>query len=177
MSHIVTELFTTYGDAKNAVMSLQNAGIESKHISLISNDPDEVRKLEEMDLTATAGTGAGIGAAVGGAGGLLAGLGLMAIPGLGPVVAAGWLASTITGLAAGAAAGAATGGIVSALSGEGLTEEEANFYADRVNKGDTLVCVKTDDANHDAVQTILVRQKNVGTQSTYATAINPTRRM
>jgi len=59
-----------------------------------------------------------MGAALGGGAGLLAGLGVMAIPGLGPVVAAGWLASVLLG----AGAGAATGGIIGALTGAGIPE-------------------------------------------------------
>jgi hypothetical protein len=66
--------------------------------------------------------------AVGGAVGLLAGLGLLAIPGIGPVVAAGWLVST----AAGAAAGGATGGLIGALTQAGVSEEDAHVYAEGV---------------------------------------------
>ena len=68
-----------------------------------------------------AGPGAGIGAIVGGGVGLLTGLGLLAIPGVGPLVAAGWLATTL----AGAATGAAAGGIVGALVKFGVPHEEA----------------------------------------------------
>ena len=75
---------------------------------------------------------------MGGTAGLPAGLGLLAIPGLGPVVAAGWLAAT----AVGAAAGAATGGIVGALTEAGVSEEEAHSYAEGVRRGGTLVSAR-----------------------------------
>jgi hypothetical protein len=72
---------------------------------------------------------------------LLAGLGLLA-PGLGPVVAAGWLAAT----AVCAAAGAATGGIVGALTEAGVSKEDAPLYAEGVRRGGTLVSARAPDA-------------------------------
>ena len=66
----------------------------------------------------------------------------MAIPGLGPVVAAGWLAAT----AVGAAAGEATGGIVGALTEAGVSTEEAHSYAEGVRRGGTLVSARVADA-------------------------------
>jgi len=84
-----------------------------------------------------------IGAGIGGTAGLLAGLGLLAIPGLGPVVAAGWLAAT----AVGAAAGAATGGIIGALTEAGVSEEDAHTYAEGVLRGGTLVTARVPDSD------------------------------
>ena len=85
--------------------------------------------------------GAGVGAALGGTAGLLAGLGIIAIPGLGPVVAAGALAAT----AVGAAAGAATGGVVGALVSAGVPEQEAHVYCEAVRRGGTMVTVRVAD--------------------------------
>ncbi|SFU45205.1 hypothetical protein SAMN05192541_10212 [Bradyrhizobium arachidis] len=82
---------------------------------------------------------------------LLAGLGLLAIPGLGPVVAAGWLAST----AAGAAAGAATGGIVGALTQAGVSREDASRYAEGVRRGGTLVSAKVSDIDRARLDALL----------------------
>ena len=89
--------------------------------------------------------GAGIGAAVGGIGGLLAGLGLIAIPGIGPVVAAGWLAATAAGAAGGALVGAAAGGLVGALTQAGVPENDAHVYAEGIRRGGTLVTAKVDE--------------------------------
>ena len=72
---------------------------------------------------------------------LLAGLGLLAIPGVGPVVAAGWLVAT----AAGAAAGGLTGGIVGALTQAGVSDEDAQVYAEGVRRGGTLVTARVND--------------------------------
>src|SRR5271169_6957019 len=96
------------------------AGVPHSDISIVSNNVDNrYTKDRPTHAAEDAGKGAGIGAAVGGIGGLLTGLGLLAIPGVGPVVAAGWLVAT----AAGAAAGAATGGLVGVLTEAGISKE------------------------------------------------------
>lgn len=77
---------------------------------------------------------------------MLAGLGLLAIPGLGPIVAAGWLLSTAASAGIGAAGGAATGGIVGALKNSGQPEEEAHIYSEGVRRGSTLVSAKVPEA-------------------------------
>lgn len=102
-----------------------------------------------------AGTGAGIGAVAGGAGGLLTGLGIMAIPGVGPVVAAGWLAATAAGALAGAVVGGAAGGIVGGLIESGVSEEDAHLYAEGVRRGGAVVAAKVDDDKVVASQAIL----------------------
>ncbi|HZZ90030.1 MAG TPA: hypothetical protein VFE13_17005 [Caulobacteraceae bacterium] len=99
-----------------------------------------------------AGKGAVAGGALGAAAGVLTGLGLIAIPGIGPVVAAGWLASTLTGAAVGAAAGGATGGIIGALTKNGVSEEDAHVYAEGVKRGGTLVSVRAADADTARVE-------------------------
>ena len=88
---------------------------------------------------------------LGGGAGLLAGLGLLAIPGLGPVVAAGWLAAT----AVGAAAGAVTGGIVGALVDAGTPEEHAHVYSESIRRGGTLVSARVPDHDEARIQAIL----------------------
>jgi hypothetical protein len=93
----------------------------------------------------------GIGGALGGGAGLLAGLGLLAIPGLGPVVAAGWLAST----AVGAAAGAAAGGIVGALVDAGVDREHAEVYSEAVRRGGTMVTARVRDDDSVRVENIM----------------------
>jgi hypothetical protein len=85
-----------------------------------------------------AAAGAGIGAVLGGLAGLLVGLGALAIPGIGPIIAAGPLATTL----AGAGLGAATGGLVGALADAGIPEGEAGVYAEGVRRGGTLVTVR-----------------------------------
>ena len=118
MTQTLTGLFDSYADARRAVQDLEAAGVRHRDVSIVaSNAHGEHDTLgRNADEAADdAGKGARVGATVGGVGGLLAGLGLLAIPGLGPIVAAGWLASTLAGAAGGALLGGATGGLVGAL--------------------------------------------------------------
>lgn len=142
----VSGLFDNYSDAQDAVGELEATGIPSADISIVANNSDDWYEDEERsDAAEDAGTGAGIGAVVGGAGGLLTGLGIMAIPGVGPVVAAGWLAATAVGAMAGAAVGGATGGIIGALTDSGVAEPDAHVYAEGVRRGGTLVTARVSD--------------------------------
>jgi hypothetical protein len=152
----VTGLFDDYTDASAAVSALESAGVPSSDISIVSNNADN-RHGEHSNAGEGAGTGAGIGAVVGGAGGLLTGLGLMAIPGVGPVVAAGWLAATAAGAVAGAVAGGAAGGLIGAMTSSGVSEEDAHVYAEGVRRGGSLVTAKVDDALAPQAEAILKR--------------------
>jgi hypothetical protein len=84
---------------------------------------------------------------------LLAGLGLLAIPGVGPVVAAGWLVATLTG----AAAGSATGGIIGALTQAGVSKEDADVYAEGLRRGGAVVSARVPDAEGPRLQEIMDR--------------------
>jgi len=153
----VTGLFDQYSDATAAVEQLKAAGISESDTSIVSNNADGRYHDHDNDAAEDAGTGAGIGAAVGGVGGLLTGLGIMAIPGVGPVVAAGWLAATAVGAVAGAVVGGAAGGIVGALTDSGVDERDAHVYAEGVRRGGTLVTAKVDDARAHEAEAILQR--------------------
>lgn len=150
----VTGLFDDYSGASAAVSALEARGVPSSDISIVSNNADE-RHNKETNAAAGAGTGAGIGAAVGGVGGLLTGLGIMAIPGVGPVVAAGWLAATAAGAVAGAVAGGAAGGLIGALTESGVSEDDAHVYAEGVRRGGTLVTAKVDESLQTEAEAIL----------------------
>ncbi|MBB3452658.1 hypothetical protein FHT86_000914 [Rhizobium sp. BK313] len=129
---IVTGLFDNHDDAKLAVEQLEDAGIASGNVSIVTRT-SEGSKVEEQGNKASEGAsaGAGVGAVAGGAGRLLAGLGMLAIPGVGPVVAAGWLVAALAGAAGGAVVGGAAGGMVGALVKSGVPEEDANGFAGR----------------------------------------------
>lgn len=146
----ITKAYDSYEKAHNVVDQLQTAGIAMDAISILGGG-QAVDQYRDRDQSTEAGAGAGLGATVGGAAGLLAGLGLLAIPGLGPVVAAGWLASTV----AGAAAGGATGGIVGSFVDAGVPEDHAHVYSEAVRRGGTVVSVRAEDYNIDTVQAIL----------------------
>ncbi|WP_238296564.1 hypothetical protein, partial [Methylobacterium soli] len=104
-----------------------------------------------------AGTGATVGTVAGGAIGLLTGLGLLAIPGVGPVVAAGWLVTTLTG----AGIGAAAGGLIGGLTGAGVSEADAHTYSEGVRRGGTLVTVRTDEMRAVTAMNILEEHGSV----------------
>jgi hypothetical protein len=153
----VTGLFDDYTDASAAVSALEALGVSSNDISIVSNNVDNRHKADDSNAAEGAGTGAGVGAVVGGAGGLLTGLGLMAIPGVGPVVAAGWLAATAVGAVAGAVAGGAAGGLIGAMTSSGVPEEHAHVYAEGVRRGGTLVTAKVEDTLQLEAEAILKR--------------------
>lgn len=153
MTPAITRLFDRSEDAAAAVAQLEAAGVPHHDISLIANNA-EGRHLKDgvadNDTAEGAGKGAATGGLVGGGAGLLAGLGMLAIPGLGPVVAAGWLVSTAVGAAIGAAAGGAAGGVLGALKDAGHTDDEAQIYAEGVRRGGTLVSVRCESGDHRA---------------------------
>ncbi len=169
MTKVISQLYNSYDHAQQAVRDLEAAGVPHSEISIVSNNSDgwysngngnggTAKRVDRDgdgvdDRAEGAGKGAGIGAAVGGAAGLLTGLGLLAIPGVGPVVAAGWLVAT----AAGAAAGGLTGGIVGALTQAGVSDEDAHVYAEGVRRGGTLVTARVDDASASKFETVLDR--------------------
>ena len=162
MTKTVSALYDTYDAARSAVSALEAAGIPHSDISIVANNSESWHRDDrESNAAAGAGTGAGVGAAVGGVGGLLTGLGMMAIPGVGPVVAAGWLIATAVGAATGAAVGAATGGIIGSLTEAGIPENDANLYAEGVRRGGSLVTARVADERASEVQAILNRNKSV----------------
>lgn len=168
MTQTISAIFDQYSDATAAVSALEANGVSNSDISIIANNADGTHRHgvkdgvgEKSDAAADAGIGAGIGATLGGAGGLLAGLGIMAIPGVGPVVAAGWLISTAAGAIAGAVAGGATGGIIGALTGAGVPEDDAHVYAETVRRGGTLVTARVAEADAPRLNALLQQHKSV----------------
>src|SRR5512142_2739372 len=145
----VVGLYNAFEDAQHAVQALRDAGFNKEDINLVARDPngefkrymDLNKQGQTQDVSDGAATGAGIGAILGGLGGLLVGLGALAIPGVGPIIAAGPIVSTL----AGAGAGAVAGGIVGALVDMGIPEEHAKAYAEGIRQGGTLVTVRTPD--------------------------------
>src|ERR1051325_355544 len=138
-------IFKTRSQAENCVDALISGGFRSDDISVLAPDQHTTKELAtEKNTKAPEGTttGATAGGAVGGTLGLLAGIGALAIPGVGPFIAAG----PIMGALAGLGVGAATGGLIGALVGMGLPEYEAKRYEGRVKEGGILVSVHCDDS-------------------------------
>lgn len=167
MTQTVTGLFDRYDDAARAVAELERAGVPHGDVSIVASKSDSSypaggdAHVDQTTATA-AGTGATAGTVIGGGAGLLAGLGLMAIPGVGPVVAAGWLVATLTG----AGIGAAAGGLLGSLTGAGVSEQDAHVYAEGVRRGGSLVTARVSDDLESSARSIL-QQGN---------AIDPSRR-
>jgi hypothetical protein len=162
---IVSGLFDSYEDAKRAVSDIEAAGVPHDDISIVANNTD-LRytyggEAGHSRAAAGAGAGAAFGGVVGGGAGLLAGLGMLAIPGVGPVVAAGWLVAAAAGVATGAAIGGAAGGIIGAMVREGVPEEHAHVYAEGVRRGGTLVSVRTHDTQVEPVEGIMAEYNAV----------------
>jgi len=143
-----TAAFGIYRDeasVKNAVETLQRHGFRSTDISVLFPANQGTKDFaHEKGTKAPEGgaTGAGSGAVVGGALGWLAGVGSIAVPGVGPFLAAG----PIMGALAGAGVGGATGGLVGALIGAGIPEYEAKRYEGRIKEGGILLSVHCDNS-------------------------------
>ncbi len=157
----IAHTFSTYSEATSVVNALESAGIPHSDISIVSGD--KTANVGGAGNTATgmtsgdpaqgastgAGTGATLGTVLGGGAGLLAGLGSLAIPGIGPIVAAGWL--------------------VAALTGAGVSEADAQTYQQRVNEGGTLVTARVDDSQAAQVEQIM----SMGSGTTGSTMTRP----
>ena len=160
MAKTVVGLFDDRAAAQAAVRELMTERFTADQISLMSKKPDdggvEVAYVEEdgREQIEDMAKGAGAGAAIGGVAGLLLSLTALAIPGIGPVLAAGPLVALI----AGAGVGAAAGGLVSGLTRLGLEDDEAHTYAEGLRRGGTLVSVSSGD--HRADRAVAVMRRN-----------------
>jgi hypothetical protein len=165
----IAHMYDRYEDAERVVRELEQIGIPHDNISLVANaqnrgqpGADSTASTTATDTPAStgAGTGATLGTAVGGGLGLLAGIGSLAIPGVGPVVAAGWLVAALTG----AGIGAAGGGLVGSLTGAGVSRDEADVYAEGVRGGGSLVTARVDEAEATRVEEVMSRANPVDWQ-------------
>ncbi len=137
-------IYPTLGSVQDAVGHLRAGGFRNTDISVLVPENEGSKDLvTEKNTKAPEGaaTGAGSGAIIGGALGWLAGIGALAIPGIGPFVAAGPLIAALAGLGVGGTLGGITGGLI----GLGMPEYEAKRYEGRVRKGGILLSVHCDD--------------------------------
>jgi hypothetical protein len=137
---------TTHGQAERIVDQLKNANFSNNDISVLFPDKQTTRDFaHEKNTKAPEGiaTGAGTGGVVGGALGWIAGIGALAIPGVGPFIAAGPIIAALSG----AAVGAAVGGIAGGLIGLGIPELEAKRYEGKIKQGNLLISVHTENSD------------------------------
>jgi hypothetical protein len=152
---------TTEAQAGRIVDSLKIAGFSNNDISVLFPDTDGTKDFAHEKNTKApegAATGAGTGGLLGGALGWLAGIGALAIPGVGPFVAAGPIMAALSG----AAVGATVGGITGALVGMGIPEYEAKRYEGKLKDGNILISVHSENSKEtDRAKTIF---ENAGAQ-------------
>jgi hypothetical protein len=159
-------IFPGRRETESALTELRENNFPMNQVSVIARDSDRPDKIGETEVRDHVGnkaddgatTGALTGGALGGLTGLLVGLGALAIPGIGPIMLAGEIATAIATTLAGTAIGAATGGLIGALIGLGVPEEQAKTYNERVSLGNYLVIIDgTEDEIHRA-ETLLHRR-------------------
>mgnify|MGYP005836549841 CR=1 FL=1 len=132
MAKTVLGVFDSVDRAERAADDLQRKGFKRDEISIVAKE-SAARQRDTGTLT----QGVTTGSTIGGAAGLLAGVGALAIPGLGPIVAAGPLAAALTG--------AVTGGVAGGLVDWGIPEETGRRYEERVKEGKVVAAVRADD--------------------------------
>ena len=149
----VTAVFANHAQADAAIAELRRRGVADSHLSIVA------RRVEDMELEARAGERIAKGAITGVGVGTLFGLAAVLIPGVGPFIAAGPLASALGATAGAAAAGALVGGTSGALAGAmaraDFSKEEAAFYGPLVERGDVMLTVNTEDVSSERLRTEL----------------------
>src|SRR6476661_7253460 len=144
-----TAVFGIYQDratVESAVSMLQQSGFRNTDISVLFPYNEGTKDFAHEHKTKApegAAAGAGTGAVLGGTLGWLAGIGALAIPGLGPFIAAGPIMAALGG----AAVGGTVGGLTGALVGMGIPEFEAKKYEGKVKSGSSLISVHSEDSN------------------------------
>ena len=160
MSKTVIGLMDNIGEAQSVVKDLVTSGIDRDDIGFMANQkhavPESAGLNEGEGSRAASGAlaGAGTGAALGGIAGLALALAPLAIPGIGPILAAGPIAAALTG----AGIGAVAGGLIGGLTKLGVPEDEAHYYAEGVRRGGILVTVAAEsDAQAQTAVTVMQR--------------------
>lgn len=147
MAKTVVGMMENLDEAQAVVRDLVSAGIRREDIGFMANEKHSIpsshglNEAEGSNAASGALAGAGAGAALGGLGGLLLAVAPLAIPGIGPIVAAGPIAAALTG----AGIGAVAGGLIGGLTNLGVPEEEAHYYAEGVRRGGILVTVAAEN--------------------------------
>ena len=160
----VTAVFDDRTQAERAIAELRRRGIPDAQMSVVSRRPDDVevtRGAAGGTPDDTTGERVGKGALAGAGVGTLFGLAALLIPGVGPFVTAGVLASALgaTGgaIASGAIVGGTSGALAGAFSKAGYSKDEAEFYGSSVERGGVLVAVESDDVSTERLRSELIQ--------------------
>src|SRR6478752_7132640 len=170
MASVVYSIANSDAQAVRIATRLKAAGFTPSDISILGPDRAGLRDLGTENSTKVpegAAAGASTGAILGGALGWLAGVGALAIPGVGPLIAAGPILAALSG----AAVGGTVGGLNGALVGLGIPEYEAKLYEAKLRGGNILMAVHVDDSEEAAlVRQIMTEEKaediSTGTEAT-----------
>ena len=142
---VLVGIFETVQEANNVIIRLKEIGYTEGDITVLAKDKDKMDRLEGD--TDKMGAGAAIGGTLGGIAAALPALGLLAIPGIGPILAAGPIAVILGGVVAGGVAG----GLIGAFSEMGIDEVDAKKYEHQLNQGNIIVLVENRDNMRDEV--------------------------
>ena len=155
----VMAVYDDRADAKSAVQGLLAQGYNRAEVSLISHAGEGVEGLGPDQPEAAAGPahGAATGGVLGGLAGLLFGIGLFSIPGVGPAVVVGPIASTLVG----SLTGAVMGGMMGVLMDFGVPEDDAHIYSEAVRRGSTIVAVTAPPERVESVSVLLAEHNPV----------------
>jgi hypothetical protein len=154
-------VFKNREDIEKALHALKDAGVDMKHVSLLARHVEDIEGAQEVkeskgnEAKEGAAGGATAGTILGGVGGLLVGIGVLAVPGVGPLLAAGAGIPALASTLAGAGIGAASGGIIGALVGAGIPEERAKVYNERIKAGDHLLVVNGTENDIKRIESIM----------------------
>ena len=163
---IISAVFDDRSEAERAVADLRAAGVSDSALSVIARHEGAGGDYGDADTHEVKEKGEGLlkGAAVGGGIGALLGIAALAIPGVGPIAAAGAIASTAVPEAAaiGAGLGAAAGGLSGLLAKHGVDEEDAKYYEERINTGGIFLSVDAQQAGLGAEQLRDILRRNGG---------------
>ena len=160
-NNIVSAVFDDREDASRAVSELRSAGIPQDAISIVGRPDDRRAGIDDDDDEGASKGGVAAAVAGGGAAGALLGVAALAIPGVGPLAAAGAIAASAgpTAAALGAAAGATGGAIAKMLTDHEVDEKDAEYYEEHIQRGGTFVSVdvRRSEGRSDSARDILRR--------------------
>jgi uncharacterized membrane protein len=164
--NIISAVFDSRSEAEAAVQELRSAGVDTGRLSLVGRDEGRTTASDGSgDVTNEDAGKAAAKGALGGAGlGAILGIAALAIPGVGPLAAAGAIASSANpGAAAiGAGVGAAAGGLTGYLKDHGVSDEDATYYESRINEGGIFVSVDASGGDVTAEQAREILTRNGG---------------
>lgn len=170
--NLISAVFDNHSEAEAAARDLRDAGVPDSALSVIARRQEDSGDYGDAETheVKEKGEGALKGAIGGGAVGALLGIAALAIPGVGPLAAAGAIASSAIPEAAaiGAGVGALAGGLSGLLTKHGVSEEDATYYEERINSGGVFLSVDTSAAGISADQARDILYRNGGHSSSRA---------